>query len=58
MHFVHFNTKCGRSFADVMTDSDCGNSSESLAVLAVMIEEGHENPHFNHILDGKIIFLV
>ena len=50
LHFVHYNTKCGRSLTEALTN--CPSDPEALAVLGVLIEEGHENPHFDPILNG------
>jgi carbonic anhydrase len=49
LHFVHYNTECGRTLAEVVVN--CGNDPNALAVLGVMIEEGHENSAYDNILD-------
>ena len=48
---VHYNVKCGRDFNQAVTE--CDDDKDTLAVLGIMIEEGPENPKFDHILDGN-----
>ena len=47
---MHYNTQCGRTLTEAL--ANCGNVSTALAVLGVMIEEGHENHDYDPILDG------
>ena len=51
---MHYNTQCGRTLTEAL--DNCGNVSTALAVLGVMIEEGHENHDYDPILDGIFSF--
>ena len=50
LHFVHFNTKCGRDLTEALTN--CAGH-DALAVLGVFIEEGGNDNHaYDSIIDG------
>ena len=54
MHLVHYRKSCGNSLGEALS-GPCGSNLEqdTLAVLAIMIEEGEYNPVFDDLVDCK-----
>ena len=50
LHFVHYNTKCGRNLAEALTNC---NGHDTAMVLGIFLDKGGSDNHaFDEIIDG------